>query len=147
MWRDQMKKLLIAADHAGLELKEHLKQATPEFPWEDLGTHSAESVDYPDFAQKLAIKVAPPEVIGVLICGSGQGMAIGANRFNHVRAALCWNEDMARLAREHNDANVLCLGSRYLDNSTAEKILLTFLDTPFAGGRHQRRVDKLWSPS
>jgi ribose 5-phosphate isomerase B len=137
--------IFIAADHAGLELKRHLVARLPHLPFRDLGTHSTESVDYPDFATKLCLNLKEnlKDSCGVLICGSGQGMAIRANRFPFIRAALCWTEDVAKLAREHNDANVLCLGGRLVTFPTAEEILDAFLKTPFTGGRHQGRVDKL----
>jgi ribose 5-phosphate isomerase B len=145
IFRGTMKKLLIGCDHAGLEFKEHLMNAIPELPWEDVGTYSKETVDYPDIADKLCPLIKSPDSVGILICGSGQGMAIRANRFSHIRAALCWNEDTARLARAHNDANVLCLGARTMDPVAAERVLLTFLDVPFEEGRHRARVEKLWS--
>ncbi len=139
------KKVLIASDHAGLELKSHFIKSFPEIQWQNLGTNSTESVDYPDFASRLAeqMKNEDANTLAVLVCGSGQGMCIKANRFPHMRAALCWNEEVAKLAREHNDANTLCLGGRMIPFQIAEKILQTFLSTPFAGGRHQVRVDKL----
>jgi ribose 5-phosphate isomerase B len=141
--------LVVAADHAGFELKERLKQALDRLgiPYEDLGTHSAEAVDYPDFAHQLARKVSAGEADrGLLVCGSGQGMIMTANRYRGVRAALAYDEDSARLAREHNDANVLALGGRALDPERAERILKVWLDTPFAGGRHERRVRKIDGP-
>lgn len=141
MW----KTIFIASDHAGLELKRHFLARLPHLPFQDLGTDSPDSVDYPDFAAKLCHKLESrlADACGVLICGSGQGMAIRANRFPFIRAALCWNEEVAKLAREHNDANVLCLGGRLITFPQAELILDTFLKTPFLGGRHQGRVDKL----
>jgi ribose 5-phosphate isomerase B len=145
IFRDTIKTLLVATDHAGLELKDHLLRAIPELPWKDLGTRSPERCDYPDFADKLCPLIKPPEIVGVLICGSGQGMAIRANRYSHIRAALCWKPEIAELARAHNDANVLCLGGRVTDHELCEKILLTFLDVPFAGEHHTQRVEKLWS--
>ncbi len=144
IFRNRLKKLVVGTDHAGYELKEHLKKVFPELPWIDLGTNSpTASVDYPDFADQVCQQVSPPESVGVLICGSGQGMAIRANRHPHIRAALCWSDEIARLARSHNDANVLCLGSRTMDHQLCEKMLLTFLATEFEGGRHTNRVDKL----
>lgn len=139
------KNILIASDHAGLDLKSHLLKRFPDLPFLDLGTHTTDSVDYPDFAVQLCRELEGrlKDSCGILICGSGQGMAIRANRFPFVRAALCWSEETARLAREHNNANVLCLGGRLLDTTLAEKIVTLFLQTPFAGGRHQGRVDKL----
>ncbi|MCB0407165.1 MAG: RpiB/LacA/LacB family sugar-phosphate isomerase [Bdellovibrionales bacterium] len=142
--RDEIKSLWIASDHAGFDLKQFLIQASPSLPWRDLGPETNSRVDYPDFAEKLAntLKTHPSD-FGVLICGSGQGMAIKANRYDHIRAALCWNEEVAQLARGHNNANVLCLGSRLLDHELCIKILDTFLSTPFEGGRHADRVNKL----
>lgn len=138
-----MKKLLVACDHAGVEFKEHLLSAIPELPWEDLGVYSKDSADYPDLADKLCPLISAPQSVGILICGSGQGMAMRANKYRHIRAALCWNEDTARLARAHNDANILCLGSRTMDPVAAERVVLTFLDVPFEEGRHRSRVEKL----
>ncbi len=143
-------KIFIAADHAGLSLKKALIERNPELPWQDLGTNDETSVDYPDFADKVAHKLKPlndkfknEKTCGVLICGSGQGMAIRANKYPHVRAALCTSLELAKLSREHNDANVLCLGSRFTTIETAQSILNVFLTTPFAGGRHEQRVAKL----
>jgi ribose 5-phosphate isomerase B len=138
--------LLLAADHAGFELKERLKAFLESrgVAVADLGTASAESVDYPDYARKVAAAVSRGDAEkGVLICGSGQGMAMTANRYPHVRAAVPCSEESARLAREHNDSNVLALGARTLDHALAEKILAVWLETPFAGGRHARRVEKI----
>ncbi|HET7291983.1 MAG TPA: ribose 5-phosphate isomerase B [Vicinamibacteria bacterium] len=138
--------LVIAADHAGYELKEKLKAflSRAGIPFEDLGTHSADSVDYPDYARQVAAAVARGDAErGVLVCGSGQGMAMTANRYSGVRAALPWNEETARLSREHNDANVLALGGRVLAPEAAERILAVWLETPFSGGRHARRVRKM----
>jgi len=139
------KNIFVASDHAGLELKRHLIGRFPFLPWKDLGTMSSESVDFPDYAEKLCLELKPnlKDSVGVLICGSGQGMAMRANRFPFIRAALCFSEELAKLAREHNDANVLCLGGRVTVFPIAERILDTFVKTPFEGGRHQRRVDKL----
>ncbi len=138
--------LLIAADHAGFELKEHLKKLRPNLLWEDLGTASGERVDYPDFAYKLATRITKDTDRGVLICGSGQGMMIGANRFPKVRAALAWMPEIAKLSRTHNDANVLCLASKFTDAETAALMLDIFLNTKFEGGRHLGRVAKLTTP-
>jgi ribose 5-phosphate isomerase B len=138
------KRLLIASDHAGFELKEALKSACPELPWFDLGPSNADRVDYPDYAGKLARELKADHEMGVLICGSGQGMAIAANRYSHVRAALVWNEEITKLSRGHNDANVLCLGARFLKVEEAKKLLSVFLETPFEGGRHADRVTKLF---
>lgn len=146
IWMDHLQHLVVGSDHAGLELKSHLMKTLPSLPWLDLGTKHGESVDYPDFADQVCLQVNPPTRIGLLICGSGQGMAIRANRYPHVRAALCWHDEIARLARAHNDANVLCLGARTMDFKACERILTTFLTTDFEGGRHAPRVEKLSQP-
>ncbi len=134
--------LLIASDHAGFELKQvitqFLKDNNQEFI--DLGCNNTNAVDYPDYAYKLALKITDK---AILICGSGIGMSIAANRFSHIRAALCNDPEMAKLAREHNDANVLVLGARIIDQNTALKCLKVFLNTEFKAGHHQIRVDKL----
>lgn len=126
-------------------MKRHLIGRFPFLPWKDLGPLSQESVDYPDYAAKLGqeMKDHLEDSCGVLICGSGQGMAIRANRFSYIRAALCWSAEIAKLARQHNDANVLCLAGRQTAFPIAEEILNVFLATKFEGGRHQARVDKL----
>ena len=138
--------VLLAADHAGYELKQDLAQHLTDLGYEsvDLGTDSPDSVDYPDFAHRLAQAIERGEAErGILVCGAGIGMSMAANRHTGVRAANCVDERMAALAREHNDANVLCLGSRLLDPDQAKKIVWTFLETPFGGGRHERRVGKI----
>lgn len=137
--------IAIASDHAGVGLKEALKADIEQlgFAVNDMGAHGTNSVDYPDFAHALARWVEQHQGRGVLICGSGIGMSIAANRHKGVRAALCCDADSARLAREHNDANVLCLGARRTDAETARGILRVFMQTGFEGGRHQRRVEKL----
>ena len=138
--------LLIAADHAGFELKEALKKALESrgVAYRDLGTHSLDSVDYPDFAHQLAAAISKGEAErGVLVCGTGTGMAISANRHRGVRAAVAYDQESAHLAREHNDANVLAIGARLTTAYRAELILDTFLNTAFAGGRHERRVGKI----
>jgi len=132
----------IAADHGGLELKNKVLGSLSTYPWKDLGTNSTDSVDYPDFAKRLIEHIKPNDDMGVLICGSGQGMAIRANRAPHIRAALCWTPEVARLAREHNDANVLCLGGRHLDHDVALEIVESFITSQFEGGRHARLVGK-----
>ncbi len=138
--------IAIAADHAGYELKSALKQRLIEqgFDVVDLGTDDTESVDYPDFAGVLADAItAGRSARGVLLCGSGIGMSIAANRFPGVRAALVHDEESARLARRHNDANVLVMGARRIAPGVAEDCLHAFLTTSFEGGRHRRRVGKL----
>src|SRR5215212_5974649 len=139
-------KILIASDHAGFELKEALERAldTLGYEVEDLGTNSAESTDYADYAHPLARKVSDGEVKpGVLLCGTGLGMSYTANRYPHVRAAVAWNPDIAKLAREHNDANVLVVPARFVSDEQGIAILKTWLDTEFEGGRHARRVEKI----
>jgi ribose 5-phosphate isomerase B len=141
--KTSVKTLWVASDHAGFELKQKLLAAHPELTWKDLGPFDDSRVDYPDFAQKLCDSIKGADDRGVLICGSGQGMAIKANRSIHIRAALCWNEEVAQLARAHNDANVLCLGARVMTPLECNHILKAFLTTEFEGGRHQARLDKL----
>lgn len=139
----------LVADHAGLELKSALKGLLDEQGFEtvDLGPDTAEPVDYPDMAGRLAAALkAGRAQVGVMTCGSGIGIAIAANRYPWIRAAMCYDVTTARLAREHNDANVLALGARLLGLEVARDCLLTFLNTPFAGGRHARRVAKMSSP-
>lgn len=139
-------RILIASDHAGFELKAHLERTLERLGYEvaDLGTNSAESADYADFAHPLAQQVSDGEVKrGVLLCGTGLGMSYTANRYPHVRAAVAWTAEIAKLAREHNDANVLVLPARFVSSEQGDEILKTWLDTPFEGGRHARRVDKI----
>jgi ribose 5-phosphate isomerase B len=139
-------KILIASDHAGFELKEQLERALGElgFDVQDLGTDSTESTDYADYAHPLAQKVSGGEVKrGVLLCGTGLGMSYTANRYPHVRAAVAWNPEIAKLSREHNDSNVLVVPARFVTEAQGVAILRTWLDTPFEGGRHARRVDKI----
>lgn len=137
-------KLAIASDHAGFHLKEAIKTHFPEIEWVDLGTNSEDSVDYPDFGRALAETITEGAAQrGIVVCGSGIGISIAANRFPAVRAALCTSPQMAELARQHNDANVLALGARLSDEDTAFACVETFLKTEFEGGRHQRRVEKL----
>ncbi|MEE6249831.1 MAG: ribose 5-phosphate isomerase B [Bdellovibrionota bacterium] len=139
-----MQKLFIASDHAGFDLKEKIKSYFLNIEWIDLGTKSADSVDYPDFADALAKELSEDgNDRAILICGSGQGMAIRANKYPHIRAALCYNNEITELSRLHNDANVLCLGSRFCELDAATQMVKIFLNTDFEGGRHQRRVDKL----
>lgn len=136
----------IASDHAGFEMKEHLRGVLEKMGYEveDIGTHSAASTDYPDYAHPLAAKVESGEATrGVLLCGTGLGMSYAANRHHGVRAAVVWNPEIATFARSHNDANVLVLPARFVTEADAEQILRNFLDTPFEGGRHQKRVDKI----
>jgi len=138
--------LAFASDHAGVGLKALLAAEAESLGWAvvDLGTHGSESVDYPDYGERLAKAVLAGEAaFGVAICGSGIGISIACNRHHGIRAAVVHDETSARLAREHNDANVLALGQRLIGEEGARRCLAAFLETPFAGGRHQRRVDKL----
>lgn len=137
-------KIAIAADHGGYELKEALKRRLAALNITDLGTNSSESVDYPDYGAALARRVASGEFDrGILICGSGIGISIAANKVKGIRAALCHNAYTAEMARRHNDANVIAMGGRVVDEATAVQMTEIFLATEFEGGRHQRRVDKL----
>jgi ribose 5-phosphate isomerase B len=138
--------IAIASDHAGVDLKSILKEDLAALGFEvlDLGTQDEQSVDYPDIADALADAIDGQRVSrGVAICGSGIGISMAANRHRHVRAALCHDTLSAKLAREHNDANVLAMGARLIGTETARDCLRTFLNTPFEGGRHQRRVAKM----
>ena len=139
-----MNEILIASDHAGYKLKKILIQELQgEIKFDDLGPFSEDSVDYPDYAIKLSKKIdLKKDLLGVLICGSGIGMSMVANRFKNVRAALCMNNKMSMLARQHNNANILVLGSRLISEQEAIKCLLVFLKTNYEGGRHQARLDK-----
>ena len=141
-----VKTVALASDHAGFELKSRLREALSQRGLEplDLGCHSRASVDYPDMADKLVAALAEGRAErGVLVCGSGIGISIAANRAAHIRCALCHDVTTARLCREHNDANVLAMGSRMLGEQVALDCLEAFLDTDFAGGRHAARVAKL----
>ncbi len=138
------RKILIAADHGGYGLKQAIQKKFSQFEWIDLGTNGPESVDYPDFAGALAAAMQEGKAEqGILVCGSGIGISIAANRHKHIRAALCTDVTMARLTRAHNDANVLALGERIVGQEVAFDIVETFLNTEFEGGRHERRVNKL----
>tara|TARA_B100001142_G_scaffold145995_1_gene146945 strand:+ start:2373 stop:2807 length:435 start_codon:yes stop_codon:yes gene_type:complete len=139
-------KIAIGSDHAGFELKqiivEHLSSRNLDFV--DFGTNSLDSVDYPDFAKRVADEVSNKDlVMGILVCGSGQGMAMTANRYKDVRAAICHNSDVAKVTREHNDANILCLGSRFIEEAEALKCVDVFLSTDFEGERHLKRINKI----
>lgn len=139
-------KIAIGADHAGYQLKDSVKKLLDELgiSYEDFGTSSGQSVDYPDYARTVAEGVAAGRFErGILVCGTGVGMAIAANKVHGVRAAAIVDTDTARLAREHNDLNVLTLGARVLPESRAREIVKTFLQTPFEGGRHAMRVGKI----
>ena len=150
---DSNKKIFIANDHAGFQLKHFLIKNNSDLKWEDLGIFNKETSNYPEQATKLCQLMLKNQTedhaendehsFGVLVCGSGQGMAMKANRFSKIRAAVAWNEDSARLAREHNNANVLCLGSRLLSFEKANHIFTVFINTAFKGGRHLERINSL----
>lgn len=143
---DQTLPLAIGADHAGFAYKELLKQYLQEQGWtvDDKGTYSTESTDYPDYAHPVALAVETgAAAAGILICGSGIGVSITANRHRGVRAALCWHPDVAALCRQHNNANVLCLPARFISKEEMRTFVQTFLTTAFEGGRHERRVEKM----
>lgn len=142
----KIKEIFIASDHAGFEAKEYTKNFLSKLGYKvlDLGCNSAkESVDYPDFAKLLSSNLNNDDNYGVLICGSGIGISIAANRFNHIRCALCHDTLTAKLSRLHNNANVLAFGGRILGTSEINDIVEAFFSTEFEGGRHQRRIDKL----
>jgi ribose 5-phosphate isomerase B len=138
-------KIYVGCDHAGIALKkpllEGLRKALPHLQFEDLGCHSEESVDYPNYAEQVGRKVAETKGRGILVCGSGLGMCIAANKVNGVRAASAWDATSARLSRQHNDANIVCLGARLTGPEVALEAVKVWLTTEFEGGRHQRRVD------
>jgi ribose 5-phosphate isomerase B len=137
--------VLIASDHAGVDFKAALKKLLPEWKWNDLGPVTSDAVDYPDFAERLSVEVASGTApYGILICGSGIGMSMAANKVVGIRAALVENPVAARLAREHNDANVLCLGARFVAPEYGAEIARTFLETMFSGEqKHQVRIQKM----
>ncbi len=146
MKRSDILKIVIGSDHAGFSLKEDVKSFLAEAGLEilDVGTHSGEPVDYPDFGRKVAEKVSSGEFArGILVCGSGVGMTIVANKFPDVRGVLCLDSDTARMSRRHNDTNVLALAGRRTDIETAKDIVRTWLETDFEEGRHSRRLDRI----
>ncbi len=136
----------IGCDHAGFEFKQAIISFLDgkNVPWKDFGTYSAESVDYPDFAHPVAREVESKNAaFGILICGSANGVAITANKHQHVRAAICWGEELAELSRRHNDANIICIPARFVPEGLAEKMIDIFMHTEFEGGRHCARVEKI----
>ena len=137
--------IIIASDHAGVELKSKIKEvyASDNRSFTDLGPFDTTSVDYPDYAHPLAVQVSQKASLGILICGSGNGVCMTANKYNNIRAALCWEASLAELAKQHNNANVLCLPARFISEEKALDIVKAFLNTDFEGGRHERRVDKI----
>lgn len=139
-------RLAIGGDHAGFHYKEQLLNMLSEdgYEVEDFGTYNDGSADYPDFAHPVASFVeANPGTRGVLVCGSGNGVAMVANKHPHIRAAICWNEELATLARKHNDANILCIPARFVSPELAKEMTRSFLATSFEGGRHANRVSKI----
>jgi len=140
------KKICISSDHAGYDLKEYIKTyfIKNEIPLLDLGPFENKSVDYPDYAKKISRRISTKKNdVGILVCGSGTGMAISANKIKGIRAAVCYNIKSTRLSREHNNANIIALGSRLTKKKEAMKLLKIFLNTKFQGGRHLRRVKKI----
>ncbi|MFP4515514.1 MAG: ribose 5-phosphate isomerase B [Desulfovibrionales bacterium] len=142
------KTVLFGSDHAGYPLKEILKEylRAKGYDVQDLGPHTEQSCDYPVYAAEVAKHVLASGRIGILICGSGMGMSMTANRFKGIRAALCTNEFLARMSRRHNNANILCLGHRVIGQDLAKSIVDTFLENEFEDGRHKRRVDLIDDP-
>jgi ribose 5-phosphate isomerase B len=140
-----MKKIAIACDHAGFEYKEYLKtQLMNDYIIQDFGTQSLDSVDYPDFVHPAASSIENGEnEFGILICGSGQGVQLTANKHEKIRCALCWMPDLAALSRQHNNCNMVALPARFIAKELALEIVNTFLNTKFEGGRHQNRVNKI----
>lgn len=144
---DLSKPIAIGSDHAGFEYKAQLINYLRDVKGvalRDFGTYSADSVDYPDFAHPVANAVESGEyALGILLCGSANGVAIAANKHAHIRAAICWENELASLARMHNDANILCIPARFVSPELSQEMTDTFIDTPFEGGRHSLRVDKI----
>ena len=141
-----MKTIGLCSDHAGFELKEQVKTwlESKGLSYQDFGTHSTDSCDYPDYAHPMAQAVEAGDVYpGIAICGTGNGIGMTLNKHQGIRAALCWNAEIAQLARAHNDANVLVMPGRFISWDEAKKILEVFFATEFEGGRHQRRIDKI----
>lgn len=137
-------KIAIGADHAGFDYKEFLKNELTAYEVKDFGTYSSSSADYPDFAHPVAEAVESAEfTFGILICGSGNGISIAANKHQGIRAAICWEKELAVLCRMHNDANIISIPARYVTKELAIEMVMTFLNTAFEGGRHQDRVNKI----
>nr|WP_121270654.1 ribose 5-phosphate isomerase B [Pedobacter schmidteae] len=144
MSTDTKFKIAIGSDHAGFEYKELLRSFLSDYEVKDFGTYSADSVDYPDFAHPVAEAVESGEAtFGVLVCGSANGVAITANKHQQIRAAICWQKEIAELARLHNNANIICIPARFVSEESAKEMVSTFLNTAFEGGRHAGRVSKM----
>lgn len=143
---DLSKPIAIGSDHAGFDYKEDLISFLEGkgLAFEDFGTHSTDSVDYPDFAHPVASAVEGGNyAFGILLCGTANGVAITANKHQGIRAAICWGDEIAKLVRQHNDANIICIPARFVREGDAEKMVSTFLTTEFEGGRHANRVNKI----
>ncbi|RTL58420.1 MAG: ribose 5-phosphate isomerase B [Sphingobacteriales bacterium] len=143
---DLSKPIAIGSDHAGFDYKEQLISFLDGkgLPYKDFGTYSKDSVDYPDYAHPVATAVENGEAaFGILLCGTANGVAITANKHQHIRAALCWGEEIAKLTREHNDANIICIPARFVREGVAERMVQIFMTTGFEGGRHLNRVNKI----
>ena len=143
---DKSQPVAIGSDHAGFDYKEDLISflEAKEIPYNDFGTYSSNSVDYPDFAHPVANAVETGDAsFGILLCGSANGVAITANKHQGIRAAVCWGEELAQLSRLHNNANVICIPARFVREGDAEKMVALFMNTPFDGGRHEVRVEKI----
>jgi len=141
-----LEKIIVASDHAGFRLKEKIVKwlITNRYEVKDIGCFSEDSVDYPDFAHPLSFAVENGEhKYGITICGSGNGINMAANKHQGIRSAVCWNEEISRLARSHNDANICALPGRFMTEAEAYLVIKTFLTTPFDGGRHKRRIEKI----
>ncbi len=138
-------KIAIANDHAGTDYKyKMIERLSDQFDFQNFGTDETESVDYPDFVHPLAEAVENGSCqLGILVCGSGNGVCMTANKHQDIRAALCWNEELGSLARQHNNANVICIPARFVEFEEAMKVVSAFLNAEFEGGRHQRRVSKI----
>lgn len=137
-------KIAIGADHAGFEYKEMLRVYLSAYEVKDFGTYSSASADYPDFAHPVAEAVESKEsTFGILVCGSGNGIAIAANKHQQIRAAICWETELAVLSRLHNNANIICIPARFVSEDLAKEMVMTFLNTAFEGGRHGKRVEKI----
>ncbi|MEO7265506.1 MAG: ribose 5-phosphate isomerase B [Ferruginibacter sp.] len=145
---DKKKPIAIGCDHAGFDCKEDLISFLEgeKMDYKDFGTYNKDSVDYPDFAHPVADAVESGEAsFGILLCGSANGVAITANKHANIRAAICWGEELAELARKHNNANIICIPARFVRDGDAEKMLDVFMNTAFEGGRHANRVEKITS--
>ena len=143
---DLKKPVAIGCDHAGFEYKDDLISFLEgkDIPYKDFGAYSKDSVDYPDFAHPVALAVESGDFsFGILLCGSANGVAMTANKHQHIRAAICWGEELAELARKHNDANIICIPARFVSEGDAEKMVNVFMNTEFEGGRHENRVNKI----